>query len=130
MLLNEYCEKAIDEEILTFFKRHEFAGLKLKLLVFVGSHPETSFNLDDIAHAMEITRHNSMGLLKELISKGIINERYYHCPGGIAHYSLNPDHECSSYIKELSQMGLSEINITKGELERSFSIFGPHGLMD
>jgi len=116
IVVNEYCGKTIDEEMFSFLKKHEFAGLKLQLLIFWGKHPQTSFNLDGIAHVMEITRNHLMQLLKELIDKGVINEQY--CPSGIAHYSLNHDHEYSGLIKRLAQMDWSEINSIEGKLER------------
>lgn len=116
MVVNEYCRGTIYDEIFSFIKKHEFVGLKLQLLIFWGKHPEASFNLDGIAHVMEITRNHLMELLKELIDKGIINEQY--CSSGIAHYSLNHDHEYSGHIKRLAQMDWSEINSIEGELER------------
>lgn len=116
MVINEYCGKIIDEDIFSFLKENEFTGLRLKLLLFWGKHPEARFNLDGIAHVMEITRHHLQEMLKELIDKGLINEQY--CASGIAHYSLNHDHEFSEHIKKLAQLDSSEINSIEGELER------------
>lgn len=116
MVISEYCGKIIDEETFSFLKEHDFTGQRLRLLLFWGRHPHASFNLDGIAHVMEITRHSLMELLKELIDKGIINEQY--CTSGIAHYSLNHDHEYSDHIKRLAEMDFSKINTIEGELER------------
>jgi hypothetical protein len=116
MVIDEYCGRTINEDIISFLKENEFTGLKLRLLLFWSRHPETRFNLDGIAHVMEITRHHLKELLKELIDKGMINEQY--CASGIAHYSLNHEHEYSGHIKKLAAMDWSEINSIEGELER------------
>jgi len=116
MVINEYCERTINEDIFSFLKENEFTGLKLRLLLFWGRHPEARFNLDGIAHVMDITRHHLKELLRELIDKGMIDEQYCTC--GIAHYSLNHDHKYSGQIKKLAAMDWSEINSIEGELER------------
>ena len=116
MVISGYCGKIIDEETFSFLKEHDFTGQRLRLLLFWGRHPYASFNLDGIAHVMEITRHHLMEIIKDLIDKGIINEQY--CTSGIAHYSLNHEHEYSGHIKRLAAMDWSEINSIEGELER------------
>jgi hypothetical protein len=116
MVINEYFGRTIDEEIFSFLKENEFTGLRLRLLLFWGRHPQARFNLDGISHVMDITHHHLKELLKELIDKGMINEQY--CPSGIAHYSLNHDHEFSGHIQKLAELDWSAINSIEGELEK------------
>ena len=116
MVLSDYCEKVISEELFSFLKENEFTGLRLRLLLFWSRHPQARFNLDGIAHVMDLTHHHLKELLKELIDKGMIDEQY--CTSGIAHYSLNHEHELSVHIQKLAELDWSAINSLEVELER------------
>jgi hypothetical protein len=56
-------------------------------------------------------------MLRELIEKGMVEEKY--CSSGIAHYSLNPEHELSDYVQELATLDWSAIRNLEGEVEKS-----------
>ena len=102
-------------DLLSFLKENDFTGLKLKLLLFWGRHPQAKFNLDCIAHVLETSRHQLHATLVELIDKDMIREQY--CSSGIAHYSLNQEHVIHHYASELSKLDWSVIKNLEGELE-------------
>ncbi len=116
MVMNCQCEKMSSHNLISFLKENEFTGHRLRLLLFWGRHPQAKFNLDCIAHFLDITRHHLRELLRELIDKGMVEERY--CISGIAHYSLNPQHTLSEYIQELARLDWSAIRNLEGEVER------------
>jgi len=105
-----------DESLISFLRDNEFTGLKLKLLLFWGRHPQAKFNIDCIAHVLDITRLHLRDILRDLIHRGMVNEQY--CQSGIAHYSLNNEHEISSYINELSRLDWGVIKNLEVELEK------------
>ena len=116
MLISDSCENILHEELLSFLRENEFTGLKLKLLLFWGRHPQAKFNIDCIAHVLEITRHHLREIMNELILQGLINEQY--CTSGIAHYSLNHAHTLSQHVQDLAQLDWSAIKSLEVEIER------------
>ena len=46
------------QDLISFLKENEFTGLRLRLLLFWGRHPQAKFNLDCIAHVLDLTRHH------------------------------------------------------------------------
>ena len=115
MVMSDYYENGINEGLFSFLRENEFSGIRLQLLLFWGKHPQTSFNLDGIARILNLTHQHLKELLKDLIDKGMINEHY--CSSGIAHYSLNNDHESIGHIQKLAALDCSVINSIQGELE-------------
>ncbi len=105
-----------DDSLVSFLRDNEFTGLKLKLLLFWGRHPQAKFNIDCIAHVLDITQHHLRDILRDLIVKGMVNEHY--CHSGIAHYSLNNEHEVSGYISELAHLDWGIIKNLEAELEK------------
>ena len=105
-----------DDSLISFLRDNEFTGLKLKMLLFLAHHPQTKFNIDCIAHVLDITCHHLRKLLYELIDKGMINEEY--CQNGIAHYSVNRAHEIGNCIDTLAHLDWSAINNLEVELEK------------
>jgi hypothetical protein len=55
-------------------------------------------------------------MLRELISKGIVEEKYF--ASGISHYSLNSGHALSEYIQELANLDWKAVMNLEGEVER------------
>ncbi len=104
------------QDIYEFLKENEFTGLKLKLLLFWGKHPQAKFNIDCIAHVLDITRQHLRQILKELIDTGMVNEQYFS--SGIAHYSLNPHHALCLPLQQLASLDWSLIKNIEGEIER------------
>jgi hypothetical protein len=102
------------ESIFSFLKENKYTGVKLKLLLFWGRHPQARFNLECIAHVLDTTNHHLDEILKEFIEKGVIKKQY--CNDGIAHYSLNHDHALSAHITELAKLDWSAIKNIEGEL--------------
>ncbi len=115
--MNSQCASMTDQDLISFLKENDFTGHRLRLLLFWGRHPQAKFNLDCIAHVLDITHHHLHEMLRELIEKGMVEEKY--CSSGIAHYSLNPEHELSDYVQELAMMDWSAIRNLEGEVERS-----------
>ena len=116
MMINEYFEDVTHQDLISFLKENEFTGLRLRLLLFWGRHPQAKFNLDCIAHILDITSHHLHELMKELIVKGMVKEQY--CTSGIAHYSLNYEHNFSSHIKHLAELDWSALKSLAMEVEQ------------
>ncbi len=114
--MNSQCVKMTDHDLISFLRENDFTGYRLRLLLFWGRHPQAKFNLDCIAHVLDITHHHLRELLRELIDKGMVEENY--CTSGIAHYSLNPGHALSDYVQELAALDWSAIRNLEGEVER------------
>ena len=110
-----YGEK-VHQDLLSFLKENEFTGLRLRLLLFWGRHPQAKFNLDCMAHVLDITRHHLRELMQELIDKGMVNEQY--CTSGIAHYSLNYKNALSTHIQHLAELDWSAIKNLELEVEQ------------
>ncbi|MBN1374643.1 MAG: hypothetical protein JXA01_00665 [Dehalococcoidia bacterium] len=108
--------KIAHQELISFLKENQLTGLRLKLLLFWGRHPQTKFNLDCIAHVLDVTHHHLRELMKELIDKGMVNEHY--CTSGIAHYSLNYEHTLSSHIQRLAELDWSVLKSLEFEVEQ------------
>ncbi len=115
--MSSQCASMTDHDLISFLRENDFTGHRLRLLLFWGRHPQAKFNLDCIAHVLDITHHHLREMLGELIEKGMVEERY--CSSGIAHYSLNPEHELSDYVQELANMDWSAIRNLEGEVERT-----------
>ncbi|RPJ57667.1 MAG: hypothetical protein EHM12_08940 [Dehalococcoidia bacterium] len=116
MMINENCSNMVHQDLISFLKENEFTGLRLRLILFWGRHPQTKFNLDCIAHFLDVTTHHVRELMKELIDKGMVNEQY--CTSGIAHYSLNYEHCLSAYIQHLAELDWSAIKNLELEIEQ------------
>jgi hypothetical protein len=116
MALSCQCESIADHELFSFLKEHDITGHRLRLLLFWGRHPQAKFNLDGIAHVLDITCFHMRALLRELVSQGIIEEQY--CASGIAHYSLNTGHALSECIQELAGLDWKALMNLEGEVER------------
>jgi predicted ArsR family transcriptional regulator len=114
--MNSQCANLTDHDLISFLRENDFTGHRLRLMLFWGRHPQAKFNLDGIAHVLDITRHHLRELLRELIEKGMVEERY--CNSGIAHYSLNSEHALSDYVQELARLDWSAIRNLEGEAER------------
>ena len=107
MVIAYSCREMVHQDLISFLKENEFTGLRLRLLLFWGRHPQAKFNLDCMAHVLDITRHHLRELMKELIDRGMVNEQY--CTSGIAHYSLNYEHALSAHIQHLAELDWSAI---------------------
>jgi hypothetical protein len=116
MMITEGCDNILHEDLISFLRDNEFTGIKLRLLLFWGRHPQAKFNIDCVAHVLDITRHHLREIMSELIDQGLINEQY--CTSGIAHYSLNHEHSLSQHVQDLAQLDWSSIKNLEGELER------------
>jgi hypothetical protein len=116
MVINSQCANMTGHDLLSFLRENEFTGHRLRLLLFWSRHPQAKFNLDCIAHVLDVTNYHLRELLRELISKGMVEERY--CTGGIAHYSLNTGHALSDYLRELATLDWSAIRNLEGEVQR------------
>jgi hypothetical protein len=116
MMISDSCENILHEDLISFLRDNEFTGLKLRLLLFWGRHPKARFNIDCIAHVLDITRHHLREIMRELIDKGVINEQY--CTSGIAHYSLNHEHSLSQHVQDLAQLDWSSIRSLEGAIAR------------
>jgi hypothetical protein len=116
MVISCNCDSFLHEDLMSFLKENEFTGLKLRLLLFWGRHPQARFNIDCIAHVLDITRHHLREVMRDLIDQGMINEQY--CTNGIAHYSLNHEHSLSQHIQLLAELDWSAIKSLEGEIER------------
>ena len=116
MAISCQCESIANHELFSFLKENDVTGHRLRLLLFWGRHPQAKFNLDCIAHVLDITHFHVRELLRELISKGMVEEKY--CASGMAHYSLNSGHALSEYIQELASLDWSAIRNLEGEVER------------
>ncbi len=108
MVISEYREKFFNQDMFDYLRENDLTGLKLRLLLFWGRHPQTKFNFDGIAHLITATRCHLKEMLKEFIDKGIVNEEY--CDTGVAHYYLNQNHHLIQHIKELAELDWSTIN--------------------
>jgi predicted transcriptional regulator len=102
--------------LFSFLKENDITGHRLRLLLFWGRHPQAKFNLDGIAHVLDITCFHMRELLRELINKGMVEERY--CASGIAHYSLNSGHALSESIQELANLDWKALMNLEGKVER------------
>ncbi|MBN1690640.1 MAG: hypothetical protein JW901_06430 [Dehalococcoidia bacterium] len=116
MVMNGHSTSMTDHDLISFLRENDFTGHRLRLLLFWGRHPQAKFNLDCIAHVLDITHHHLREMLRELIEKGMVEEKY--CTSGIAHYSLNPEHALSDYVQELATLDWSAIRNLEGEVER------------
>jgi hypothetical protein len=116
MVISDCYENILHQDLVSFLRKNEFTGLKLRLLLFWGRHPQAKFNIDCIAHVLDVTRHHLREIMQGLISDGMINEQY--CTSGIAHYSLNHDHSLSRHIEQLAELDWSAIKNLEGEIER------------
>jgi len=116
MAISCQCENIANHELFSFLKENDITGHRLRLLLFWGRHPQAKFNLDCIAHVLDITHFHLRELLRELISKGMVEERY--CASGIAHYSLNSEHALNEYIQERANLDWSALRNLEGEVER------------
>jgi len=114
--MNGHSTSMTDHDLISFLRENDFTGHRLRLLLFWGRHPQAKFNLDCIAHVFDITHHHLREMLRELIEKGMVEEKY--CTSGIAHYSLNPEHALSDYVQELATLDWSAIRNLEGEVER------------
>lgn len=114
--MNGHSTSMTDHDLISFLRENDFTGHRLRLLLFWGRHPQAKFNLDCIAHVLDITHHHLREMLRELIEKGMVEEKY--CTSGIAHYSLNPEHALSDYVQELATLDWSAIRNLEGEVER------------
>ena len=115
-MMTYFTESATTQDLCAFLRENEFKGLRLRLLLFWCRHPQAKFNIDCIAHVLDVTRHHLHEILKELVEKGLIHEQY--CSSGIAHYSLNHDHAIFSYITELAKLDWSLIKNLEVELDK------------
>jgi hypothetical protein len=116
MVTSCQCESIANHELFSFLKENDITGHRLRLLLFWGKHPQAKFNLDCIAHTLDITCFHMRELLREMISKGIVEERL--CESGIAHYSLNSGHALIEYIQELADLDWKAIMNLEGAVER------------
>jgi hypothetical protein len=116
MVINNCVQTMVHEDLISFLKENEFTGLRLRLLLFWGRHPQAKFNLDCMAHFLDITRHHLREILQEMIDSGMVNEQY--CASGIAHYSLNYDHAMSTHIQHLAELDWSAIKNLELEMEQ------------
>jgi hypothetical protein len=105
-----------DHDLISFLRENDFTGHRLRLLLFWSRHPQAKFNLDGIAHVLDVTHYHLRELLRELIDKGMVEEMY--CASGIAHYSLNPRHALGDYLRELAMLDWSAIRNLEGEVQR------------
>jgi hypothetical protein len=108
MVISDNREKLLNQDMFDYLRENEFIGLRLRLLLFWGKHPQAKFNFDGIAHFIATTRCHLKEMLKEFIDKGIVNEEY--CESGVAHYCLNQDHQLSQHIQELAELDWGKIN--------------------
>jgi predicted ArsR family transcriptional regulator len=116
MAIYSQCANMTDHDLISFLRENDFTGHRLRLLLFWSRHPQAKFNLDCIAHVLDVTHHHLRELLRELIAKGMVEERY--CSSGIAHYSLNSEHALSDYLQELAGLDWSAIRNLEGEVQR------------
>jgi hypothetical protein len=116
MVTNSQCANMTDHDLISFLRENDFTGHRLRLLLFWSRHPQAKFNLDCIAHVLDVTHYHLREMLRELISKGMVEERY--CTSGIAHYSLNSGHALSDYLQELATLDWSAIRNLEGEVQR------------
>jgi hypothetical protein len=116
MVISYSSQDLIHQDLISFLKENEFTGLRLRLLLFWGRHPQAKFNLDCMAHVLDITRHHLREIMKELIEMGMVNEQY--CTSGIAHYSLNYDHALSPRVQRLAELDWSAIKNLELEVEQ------------
>ena len=116
MVISNNLEDLVHQDLISFLRDNEITGLRLRLLLFWGKHPQAKFNLDCIADVLDITCHHLRELMKELINKGMVNEQY--CESGIAHYSWNYDHELSQHIQRLAELDWSVIKNLETEVEQ------------
>ncbi len=116
MVISNMYGDMVHEDLISFLKENEFTGLRLRLLLFWGRHPQAKFNLDGIAHVLDITCHHLRELMQELIDMGMVNEQY--CTSGIAHYSLNYEHALSTHIQHLAELDWSAIKSLESEVEQ------------
>ena len=116
MAINCQCESIANHELFSFLKENDITGHRLRLLLFWGRHPQAKFNLDGIAHVLDITCFHMRELLRELINKGMVEEKY--SAGGITHYSLNSEHALSESIQELANLDWKALMNLEGEVER------------
>ena len=116
MVINSQCVHMTDHDLISFLRENDFTGHRLRLLLFWSRHPQARFNLDCIAHVLDVTHYHLRELLRELIDKGMVEERY--CTSGIAHYSLNPQHALGDYLQALASLDWSAIRNLEGEVQR------------
>ena len=116
MVIDSQCVHMTDHDLISFLRENDFTGHRLRLLLFWSRHPQARFNLDCIAHVLDVTHFHLRELLRELIDKGMVEERY--CTSGIAHYSLNPQHALSDYLQALAGLDWSAIRNLEGEVQR------------
>jgi hypothetical protein len=116
MVTSCQCENITNHELFSFLKANDITGHRLRLLLFWGKHPQAKFNLYCIAHTLDITCFHMRQLLRELIGKGIVEERY--CASGIAHYCLNSEHALSEYIQQMAHLDWKALMNLEGAVER------------
>jgi hypothetical protein len=104
------------KDLISFLRENELKGMRLRIFLFWARHPHAKFNLEGIAHMLDLTRHNLREILRDLIDEGIVNEQYL--ANGIAHYSLNREHALGQYIPHLLELDWSTIKSLEGEVER------------
>ena len=116
MVIDYCCEKPLEQDLFSFIKENDFSGFKLRLLFFWGKHPHTKFDVDGIAHLLDITRSHLRGIIKDLVDKGLVDEQYSF--NGTAHYSLNHGNGMTRYIGELANMDCGALNNMLVAMER------------
>jgi hypothetical protein len=120
MIISDGCERIMQQDLISFLRENEFSGLKLRLLLFWVRHPEAKFNLDCIAHVLDVTCHSLRETLREFVNEGMVNEQY--CESGITHYSLNHEHSVNTHVRKLAEMDWSAIKCLEGEIEREAAL--------
>lgn len=96
-----YCEqrKITNDDLLYFLNDNNCMGIKLRLLLFWGRHPQTKFSLESVANALNVTRTSLMDIIEVFVEKEILKEQF--TGSGITTYSLNDNPQIQEYIKSL-----------------------------
>ena len=116
MELENTGNSAMRRDLISFLRENELKGMRLKLFLFWARHPHAKFNMEGIAHMMDLTLNNLRGILRELINEGMVNEHYFS--NGATHYSLNHEHALGQYVPHLMELDWSAIKNLEGEVER------------
>ena len=99
-----YCEqrKITNDDLLYFLNDSNCMGVKLRLLLFWGRHPQTKFSLDSISNALNVTRTSLIDIIEVFVEKDIVKEQF--TGSGITTYSLNDNPQIQEYIKSLTNL--------------------------
>ena len=116
----EYMEKSkLKGGLLSFLSDNKCSEIEFDLLRFMGQHPKAKLSFYVITHAFRISAIDLGNALMALVKRGILAHRLDG--HGLVTYSLSPDDETSSHIRELSSLDWSVAMALKKELkERAF----------